>query len=333
MVFPKIGFRGSSAPDVFVSRKIREEAVDHLESNGLKVEVNEIDSKLPKDVLIERTKGKKGLICLLNDEIDRELIEECEKLEAISNIGGGVGNIDINAAKEHNITITYTPGVMTEATADHTFALLLGASRKIPRADEVARNDEWGSWEVLKSPMGINVHEKTLGIVGLGQIGQAVAKRADQGFDMDVIYIDKKRKSDMERELGCKYTEFNELLQESDFVTIHVPLNPETKHMFGEKEFKKMKKNAILVNTADGGIIDEKALAKALKNNEIRAAAIDTFENEPIINSELKEIKNKLILTPHIGAATKETAHELSMMAAKNLIKALKDKKTSDKIN
>jgi glyoxylate reductase len=244
----------------------------------------------------------------------------------------GYDNIDVRAATERGVMVTNTPGVLTETTADLTFALLLSAARRIPEADRYSRKGEFEPWELMQPHLGVDVYGKTLGIVGMGRIGRAVARRG-KGFDMRILYYDARRDEEAERELGAKFTSFDELLRESDFVSIHVPLAEETKGMFGAKEFEKMKRNAILINAARGGIVDEDALAEALKQGKILGAAIDTHQMEPKVHPELAKIERHVVLAPHLGSASGETRLKMALMAAENMIAGLKGERPPNLVN
>ncbi|KXA88491.1 glyoxylate reductase [candidate division MSBL1 archaeon SCGC-AAA259A05] len=319
--------------DIFVSRRIFQEVIDMLKEKGHDVEVNDSSRILPQEELIEKTRGKEGLICLLNDTIDEKFLDACPDLKVVSNVAVGYDNIDVDAATDRGVIVTNTPGVLTDTTADLAFTLLMSAARRIPEADRYSREDKYEGWELMQPHVGVDVYGKTLGIVGMGRIGQAIAKRAHKGFDMNIIYTDIERRKGVEEEFGAKYVGFDEILKKSQFITIHVPLTPETEGMFGGEEFERMNDDAILVNAARGPIIDEDALAKAIKNDQLRGAAIDTFEDEPDVNSKLAEIEEFVVLTPHIGSASLETRLKMVKMAVENMIAGLKGKEPRNIIN
>jgi glyoxylate reductase len=251
----------------------------------------------------------------------------------ISNIAVGYDNIDIAAATRRGIMVTNTPGVLTETTADLAFALLLGAARRIPEADQFIRAGKFKNWQLMQPQMGVDIYGKTLGIVGMGAIGQAVAKRARKGFDMRVIYHSSSRKKSVEKEYQAEFVEFDELLAMSDFISIHVPLTEKTKHMFSAEEFKKMKNTAILINTARGPVVDEAALVEAIKDGQIRGAALDVFEEEPRVHPELIKMEENVVLTPHIGSASIETRLRMAKMAARNMVEGLKGNRPPNWVN
>jgi len=319
--------------EIFITRKVFRDAIDILIEEQHTIDINDSDRILPPRELVKRARGKAGLICLLNDSIDSALMDKLPSLKVISNIAVGYDNIDIAAATQRGIMVTNTPGVLTETTADLTFALLLCAARKIVEADDYIRAGKFKNWQLMQAHMGVDVYEKTLGIVGMGAIGQAMAKRARKGFDMRVIYYSLSRKERAEKKYGAEFVEFNELLAISDFISIHVPLTEKTKHMFSTREFKEMKNTAILVNTARGPVVDEAALVEAIKAGQIRGAALDVFEEEPNIHPELIKMKENVVLAPHIGSASIETRLRMAKMAAMNMAEGLKGNRPPNLVN
>ncbi len=310
--------------EILITRRVFRDAIDILEKEGHTVDINDTDRILPARELLQRAQGKAGLICLLNDRIDSVVMDELESLKVISNIAVGYDNIDIAGATQRGIMVTNTPGVLTETTADLAFALLLAAARKIPEADQYTRAGKFENWQLMQDHMGVDVYGKTLGIVGMGAIGQAMAKRARNGFDMKVVYFSSSRKEGVEKEFDAKFVEFDELLAMSDFISIHVPLTKKTRYMFSTEAFKKMKNSAILINTARGPVVDEAALVEAIKNGQTRGAALDVFEEEPSVHPELIKLKENVVLTPHIGSASIETRLRMAKMAARNMVQGLK---------
>jgi glyoxylate reductase len=319
--------------EIFITRKVFKEVIEILEKEGHAVDINNTDTLLSPRELIQRARGKAGLISLLNDRIDRQVIDQLSSLKVISNIAVGYDNIDVDAATRRNIMVTNTPGVLTETTADLAFALLLSAARKIPEADTYIRKGRFKNWQLMQPHMGVDIHEKTLGIVGMGAIGQAVAKRAHRGFDMRILYVNSSRKERAEKEYNAEFVEFDELLSNSDFISIHVPLTEKTTHMFSTSAFKKMKKTAFLVNTARGPVVDETALVSALENRQIRGAALDVFEEEPNVHPELIKMTENVVLAPHIGSASIETRFRMAKMAAKNMAEGLKGNRPPNLLN
>lgn len=278
----------------------------------------------PRKILLEKVKEKDGLLCLLTEKIDKELMENGKDLVVISTMSVGFEHIDIKEATERGIYICNTPGVLTEAVADHTLALLLATARRMIEADLFIRGKKWTMPWSPTMLLGASVYGKTLGLIGLGRIGQAVAKRAS-GFNMKVIYYDVDRQNpDVEKDLNVKYYEFDEVLKESDFISIHVPSTKETHHLIGDRELDLMKPESFFINTARGAIVDEKALFKALKEKKIQGAGIDVWEKEPTnLNNPLFKLDNT-VLTPHIASATVESRTMMAKLSAKNLVAVLK---------
>ena len=315
---------------VYVTRKLPKEALDKI-NNEFEMEVNPHDRALTRDELENAVKDIDGLLCLLTDEIDEELLKINPYLQVIANYAVGYNNIDIDACTKNNIKVSNTPGVLTDTTADFAWSLLMSTARRVVEADRFARAGKFKGWGPMMF-LGGDIYEKKLGLIGIGRIGQAVAKRA-AGFDMDVYYYDvNKLDKETEKELNIEYKNFEDLLKESDFVSIHVPLLPPTKHLIDKEELAMMKETAYLINTARGPIINESELATALKKGEIAGAGLDVFEEEPEIYSELVELDNT-VLTPHIASASIETRTKMANMAAENLIAGLKGEQMPNLIN
>jgi len=296
------------------------------------VEVSEYDGVIPRSLLLKRVKDTDGLLVLLTDKIDKEVISAAGKrLRVISNYAVGYNNIDIGEATKKGIMVTNTPGVLTETTADLAWALLMSIARRIVEGDKFVRAGKFRGWEPMLL-LGTDIYEATLGLIGFGRIGQAMARRA-KGFNLKVLYYDKNPVSPIiEKELGVSRTGFDEILRKSDFISIHVPLNEETFHLIGQKELSIMKKESYLINTARGPIVDEKALVKALKDGVIRGAALDVFENEPEIEQELMSLDN-IVMVPHIGSASYQTRTKMAIIAAKNILSALKGERPEFLVN
>ncbi|MBC7329244.1 D-glycerate dehydrogenase [bacterium] len=306
---------------VFVTRVIPDEGLNLILEN-CDAEVWREETPPSREIIIEKIKDCEGILVLLTDKIDAEIMDNAPKLRIISNYAVGYDNIDVKSATQRGILVTNTPGVLTETTADLAFALILATARRIVEADKFTRSGRWKSWGPMLF-LGRDVYGATLGIIGLGRIGQAVARRA-KGFNMRVIYFSRKRKVEVERELGVEYRELHSLLREADIVSIHTPLTEETYHLIGEKELSLMKPTAILVNTARGAVVDQKALYKALKERRIFGAGLDVYEKEPIDEDDpLMELEN-VILLPHIGSASVETRGRMARMAAENLLAGLR---------
>jgi glyoxylate reductase len=315
---------------VFVTRIIPDEGLNLILEN-CDAEVWQEETPPPKEIIIEKIKDCEGILTLLTDKIDAEIMDRAPKLRIISNYAVGYDNIDVKSATQRGIMVTNTPGVLTETTADLAFALILATARRIVEADKFTRSGKWKSWGPMLF-LGRDVYGATLGIIGLGRIGQAVARRA-KGFNMKVIYYSRKRKEDVERELGVEYRELHSLLREADIVSIHTPLTEETYHLIGEKELSLMKPTAILINTARGAVVDQKALYKALKERRIFGAGLDVYEKEPIdADDPLLELDN-VVLLPHIGSASVETRGRMARMAAENLLAGLRGEKPPNLVN
>ncbi len=316
---------------VYVTRNIAEEAMQTIKAEAEMAVWKDPDLPPSRDVLLEEMCGIHGLLCLLTDTIDEEVIAAGESLRVISNYAVGHDNIDLAAATRRGVLVCNTPGVLTETTADLAWALLMAAGRRVVEADAYLRAGKWQSW----SPqllLGQDVNGATLGIIGFGRIGQAVGRRAS-GFDMRVIYTDVTRQPDAERAIGAEFVDLQALLRESDFVSVHTPLNDETHHLIGAEELALMKPSAVLVNTARGPIVDGAALAEALRERRIFAAGLDVFESEPIPSDDpLLELDN-VVLLPHIGSASIATRTRMANMAAANLIAGVKGQRPPNLVN
>ena len=315
---------------VLLTRKLLGEGLEKI-SKIAEVDLNTQDHDLTKEELIKHIRNKDGVLSMLTDKIDAEIIRSAQKLKVISNCAVGFDNIDLEAATERGVYVSNTPEVLTETVADLTWALILGVSRRLVEANLLVRSGQWKGW----SPdlmLGRDVHGKTLGILGLGRIGRAVAKRA-RCFNMKILYYNTKRNEELERELGLNYVGFKKLLQDADYLTIHVPLLPSTYHLIGLQELTLMKPTAYLINTSRGKVVEEKALTKALKNQIIAGAGLDVFEEEPIdLQSPLLNLEN-IILLPHIGSGTLETRTAMANIAVENLLKVLQGKVPLNLVN
>jgi len=317
-------------PKAFVSRRIPQPGLDIVEKE-CEVKINPYDRVLTKGELIEGVKRIAGLLCLLTDTIDVEIMSVSTNLRIISNYAAGYNNIDVEEATKRKIMVTNTPGVLTDTTADLAWALLMSIARRIVESDKFTREGKFKGWAPMLF-LGSDVHHSTLGIIGLGRIGQAIAKRA-RGFEMRILYTDVIRlPKEVEDELGAKFVSLDELLSSSDSVTIHTPLLPETHHLIGEKELKKMKKTAYLINAARGPLVDEKALVQALQERWIAGAALDVYENEPDLAPGLSQLDN-VVIVPHIGSASTATRERMATIAATNLVAGLKGEVPSNLVN
>ncbi|MEM2883767.1 MAG: D-glycerate dehydrogenase [Nitrososphaerales archaeon] len=307
---------------VVVTRRIAESALNLL-SSRFKVRLYDSDEPPGSEWLEVNIGDADGVLCMLSDKFDLDLLEKAKRLKVISSMSVGLDHIDLDAATRRGIYVTYTPDVLTDATADLTWALLLGIARRVSEAERFLRG---GLWRVAWSPnffLGSDVYGKTLGIVGMGRIGYAVAKRA-RGFDMRILYYQRHRLAeDREKDVGARYSALDELLSESDFVTIHLPLTEQTRGLINEARLRLMKPTAYLVNTSRGAIIDEAALIKALREKWIKGVALDVYSVEPLPkDSPLLQFEN-VLLTPHIGSATIETRKRMAELAAENLVAVL----------
>lgn len=319
-----------SKPKVFVTQNIPQAGLDLL-MKECEVFVNTEDRVLSKGEIMERLKGMDGMLCLLTDEIDGEIMDAEPNLKVISNYAVGFNNINVDEATKRGIPVTNTPGVLTETTADFAWTLLMGIARRLVEADKFTRAGKFKGWRP-RMLLGSDIYGKTIGIVGMGRIGQAMARRA-KGFNMNILYYDEYRPdAKLEKELGITYAPFDELLQKSDYVSIHVPLMESTHHFIGERELKLMKKSAYLINSARGPIVDEKALVKALKEKEIAGAGLDVFEDEPELAPGLAELDN-VVIAPHIASATVETRSKMATMAAEGCLSVLKGEKPVNLVN
>ncbi len=308
-------------PRVFVTRPIPERGISILlhEFGETNVVVSPNDRMITRDELLANVAGVDALLPILTDRIDAEVMDAAgAQLEIIANYAVGYNNVDVSAATGRGIAVTNTPGVLTETTADLAWTLLMASARRISESERYLRAGRWDSWGPQLF-LGVDIHGKTLGIFGMGRIGQAVARRAS-GFGMRVIYTDAQRLDPAaESELKAEYVDKPTLLSESDFVSIHCPLLAETRHAFGAAEFRVMKKTAVLVNTSRGPVVDEAALAAALRSNEIFAAGLDVYENEPQVDVALLNCENAVII-PHLGSATRATRAKMAEMAATNIV-------------
>jgi glyoxylate reductase len=315
---------------VFITRLLPQPAMDMIAAS-CDVDVWTEEMPPPRKVILERIRGCAGVVSLLTDRIDAEVMDASKCLTVISNYAVGYDNIDLEAANARRIQVGNTPGVLTETTADLAFALLLAAARRIVEADKFTREGKWKTW----GPMllcGQDIHGASLGLVGLGRIGLAVARRA-MGFNMRVSYYDLTRNLDAERQLGIAYSELDALLSDSDFVSLHVPLTDSTRHMIGQRELGLMKPTAVLVNTARGPVVDQDALYEVLAKRRIAAAGLDVFEREPIeADSPLLTLDN-VVLTPHIASASVATRTKMALMAAENLIAGVNCREIPYKVN
>jgi len=317
---------------IFVTRKIPGKALEKLTSSDNEVVVSEFDRPLKEEELVEKVKDADALLTLLTDRIDGELMDTAgPQLKIISNYAVGFDNVDVKAATDRGVVVTNTPSdEVNEAVAEHTWALILGLARRIVEADEATRKGGFRGWEP-DTFLGTCLLGKTLGIIGLGRIGSMVARRA-AGYKMKTLYNKRTRDDRLEKELGVNFADIDSLLSESDFVTLHVPLTDETRHMINEETMKKMKKGSYLVNTSRGSVIKEHDLVGVLKSGHLMGAALDVFDNEPDIDPELIGMEN-VILTPHIASATWEAREKMGEQAINTILDVLGGKKPENLVN
>ena len=307
-------------PKVYVTRRLPQEGMDMLEG-GCEVGFNPHDRGMTREELMACVKDADGLVTLLSDSIDAEVMDAGPKLKVIANYAVGFNNINIAAATERGIAVTNTPGVLTETTADLAWALLMATARRIVESDRFMRSGRFQGWAPMLY-LGHDIYDKTLGVVGFGRIGQAVARRA-LGFNMKVLYSGRQRApEEIERDCNASFCQLETLLQESDFVSLHVPLTESTHHLIGAAQFDVMKESAILINTARGPVVDEKALVWALKTGKIAGAGLDVYEHEPDFEPELAEMDN-VVMVPHIGSASVATRTKMATMVARDAMDVL----------
>ena len=303
---------------VLVTREIPEAGLRPLEGYDLTV----LSEAPPaRDELLEAARGSTGVLANVTEKMDAEFMDAGgDGLKIIANMAVGYDNVDVEAAGERGIVVTNTPGVLDETTADTAFMLLLAAARRLGESERILRAGNW-EWWGPKLFVGVDVWGKTLGIVGMGRIGQAVARRG-RGFGMKILYHNRSRNEDAERELDARYADIDELLETADFVSVHTPLTDETRHLIGAEELDKMKPTAVLVNTSRGPVVDEGALADALADGRIFAAGLDVYEEEPKVHPKLLERENA-VLAPHIGSGSQENRDRMAVLAAENIVAVL----------
>ncbi|MCH7641336.1 D-glycerate dehydrogenase [Patescibacteria group bacterium] len=317
---------------IFVTRQIPGKAIDELKASGNEVEVSPFDRPLTAEELLEKGKGVDALLILLTDKINGDVIDALgPQLKIVSNYAVGYDNVNIEDVTKRGVVVTNTPSdEVNESVAEHAWALMLALARRIVEADEVTKKGAYKGWEP-NIFLGINMIGRTLGILGLGRIGSKVALRA-KGWGMTVLYNKRSRDEKAEKELGVHFAEFDDLLSKSDFVTLHVPLTEETRHMINKDTLSKMKRGSFLVNTARGPVVDEHALVDALRSGRLSGAALDVYDNEPNINPELIGMEN-VILTPHIASATWEARNKMGAQAVSSILDVLDGKKPENLVN
>lgn len=307
-------------PKVYVTRLIPKQGLDLVRSFA-EVKIWEGELPPPREVILEEVAEVEGVISLLTDQIDAKVMDAAPNLRVISNYAVGYDNVDVEAASERGILVCNTPGVLTDTTADLAFALLVCVARRVVEGDRYVRGGKWKTWGPMLL-LGQDIHGATLGLVGLGRIGRAMAKRAS-GFEMRILYHDIYRQPDLEKELGLTYNDLETLLRESDFISLHTPLTSETYHLIGVDQFKMMKSTAILINTSRGPVVDEKALYDALLSGQIGGAGLDVTDPEPIDAEDPLLTLDNCLIVPHIGSASVATRTLMATMAAENLVAGL----------
>ncbi len=308
---------------VLVTRDIPEEALKIVAENA-EMELWREARPIPREVLIEQVADKVGLLCMLTDRIDDAVLEAGKHLRVVSQMAVGYDNIDVAACTKHGVPVGNTPGVLTETTADTAFALILATARRMHESEQFLRAGEWKMWDPMLL-LGQDVHHATIGIVGMGRIGYEVARRA-YGFQMRILYTGNRPNEEAERNFEAQRVDLPTLLRESDFVSVHTPLNAQTHHLLGAEHFAQMKRTAILINTARGAVVDQKALYTALKEGVIGGAGLDVFEREPLPMDDPLLTLSNLVLVPHIGSASIKTRTQMAVLAAKNLVAGIQGK-------
>ncbi|MGA9031889.1 MAG: D-glycerate dehydrogenase [Sulfuricaulis sp.] len=315
---------------MLVTREVFDETLEYL-ARFFEVESNQSDAPLTPAQLADRLADKEGALTTLSERVDAALLAQCPTLKAVCNIAVGFNNIDLKACTERGVMATNTPGVLDDSTADFTWALILATARRVTESEAWLRAGQWSGWK-LKQFLGTDVHHATLGILGLGRIGQAVARRA-RGFDMTVLYHNTRRLSEeVEKSCHAAYVSMDELLARADILTLHVPYSPATHHIIGAAQLAKMKNMAILINAARGGVVDDQDLIEALQQGRIGGAGLDVFENEPKLDQRFLGFKN-VVLTPHIASSSETTRRNMAMLAAENLVAALTTGKPPNLLN
>jgi glyoxylate reductase len=316
-------------PKVYATHQLFEEARNILEKT-CDVEYWTNEERPSRDELLRRVKDKEGLVCLLTEKINEELLRSAPKLRIAANVAVGYDNIDLDACTKRGVVATNTPGVLDETTADFAWTLMMAVARRLVEGEQLARSGNWKGWN-LDQLCGADVWGKTLGIVGFGRIGRAMARRA-LGFQMKVIYHDAmKAPADVAQSLSAEYRDMSALLAESDYISLHVPLLPETRGLFDAPKFYRMKPTAFLINTSRGPVVDEAALVAALEANKIAGAALDVYENEPFIHPGLK--RPNVVLAPHLASASLETRTKMAVMAANNVVAIFKGQMPANMLN
>lgn len=321
-------------PKVLITQEFIDAALDELEGEDVEVDVRPSAEPMPYEELVSAVGGYDAVLSLLTDRIDEALLDANPQLRVVANCAVGFDNIDVAAATDRGVAVLHTPGVLTNATADLAMTLLLAVARRVPEGDAFMRAGSYRYWRLRQEQLGLDVTGQDLGIFGLGKIGRAVAAKAQGGFDMRVRYHDAFRlPEEQERELGVEYVSFDELIATSDFLSIHAPLTPETRHAVGAEQFEAMKDSSVLINTARGPIVDEAALVEALRSGQIAGAGLDVYEYEPEMVEGLGQITARVVLLPHLGSATENTRLEMARLSASGIRKVLAGERPGNIVN
>ena len=318
------------APRILITHKLADEAVE-VARQSCEVHFTPLDSSPDAATLRRAVHGMDGLISVVTDTIDAALLQAGPGLKVVANVAAGFDNVDVPAATRHGVVVTNTPGVVTESTADLAWGLLFSIGRRISEADRYVRAGKWKEWRLMVL-LGQDVHGSTLGIIGMGSIGQAVARRA-AGFGMTILYHNRRRlPEEVESKLGATWVELDELLRNADFVSVHTPLTTETRHLISERELHMMKPTSYLVNTSRGPVVDEEAVLRALQERRIAGAGLDVFEREPEVPQGLKELEN-VVLLPHIGSASVASRTRMAVMAAQSAVAVVEGRRPPHVVN
>jgi glyoxylate reductase len=317
-------------PFIYITRKLPQAVIEPLKQEFYVEMWEKEDTPVPRDLLLQKSQKAFALLTMLSDKVNEELLEKADSLKMVANLAVGYDNIDLEAAKQKGVVVCNTPDVLTDTTADLTFALLMTAARRIVEADRYIKEGQWNSWSPFLLA-GADIHHKTIGIVGMGNIGEAVAKRA-KGFDMEILYHNRSRKPHAEEALGAAYASLDELLAQSDFVVVLAPLTPKTEGLFQKEQFHTMKKTAFFINAARGPIVDEEALTEALKTGEIAGAGLDVFMKEPIDPDHPLLSLDNVVALPHIASSSTETRLGMMNLCVENILAVLNGDKPKTQV-
>ncbi len=319
---------------VYVTQRLLPGALDALLADGVDVDARDADTPAETGELTRAVADADAVVCLLTDRIDEEVLTANPDLKVVANVAAGYDNIDVDAATRAGVAVTNTPGVLTETTADLALALILATARRVPEGDAFLRSGRFTHWKLVQEQLGTDVFGRTLGVFGMGGIGRAVARRARFGFSMQVQYHSRTRLDpDTEVALGVRWVAFDELLATSDVLSLHAPLTAETRHVIGADQLRAMPASAILINTARGALVDEAALAAALRDGEIAGAGLDVYEHEPQVHPDLVELRERVVLLPHVGSATTGTRQRMTDLAVGSVRDVLAGRRPANLLN